>query len=107
MRHLVLALLFIFGCGGGGNGPGSSSGGVTFRKVCQEIGQSVCDKVAMCSPPGESGCAAQFEQLCCQAQPDCDKDSGGTQDQLDDCLAAFDQLSCTQVENGDIPAERQ
>jgi hypothetical protein len=114
MRQIVLALLFVLGCGGGGKDPGSGgtdpgsgSGGVTFRKVCHDIGQSVCDKLAMCSPPGTSGCAAQFEQMCCTAQPDCDKDSGGSQKQLDDCLAGFDKLTCDKALNGDVPVECQ
>jgi hypothetical protein len=80
---------------------------VTMREVCQSIGQTVCDKIATCSPPGDSGCAAQFEQLCCQAQTDCDADSGGTQDQLDACLDAFDRLSCADITNGETPPECQ
>jgi hypothetical protein len=116
MRQILLAVLFVLGCGGGsdpgpgggpGPGPGSGSGGVTFRKVCHDIAQAGCDKAAECSPPGDSGCTAQIEQFCCSAQPNCDADSGGTQDQLDDCLAAFEDLTCDELENGDVPVACQ
>jgi hypothetical protein len=97
---LVVGLV---GCGGGGGGAPD-----TLGEACNDIGGALCDRAIDCFPegaPSQSECVADFRNSCCADDGTCGNKARDdiSDDQWDACIDGFHNLTCQQVQDGEIP----
>ncbi len=100
-RLLGFSLVLLVACSG--------HHALTFRSACQTVADTVCARVAECSPPGVPNCAQTFVTTCCASASNCDAEipDQGAQAAFDQCVADYKKLSCQAVQNGDVPPSCQ
>jgi hypothetical protein len=92
---LVASLFLVSGC----------SGKLTFKGICERIAEAGCDKRAECDPPAPDNCEQTAVNACCAVFEDCEAEveGEGIEDELDQCVDDYQDLSCTAFEQGEIP----
>ena len=98
---LGVALLALAACGGAGAPE-------DLGQACADVGEEWCARARACFPegaPSQTSCVNDFVQGCCIDDGTCGNPP--TRDisdsEWDDCLDGFQDLSCQEIENGDVP----
>jgi hypothetical protein len=78
---------------------------LTFRGICEGLATRVCDKRDECNPPVSPTCVSDSVAACCAIISDCDIEIEDQElkDGFDACVSAYDDLTCTAFNAGELP----
>lgn len=98
---LILLVSLIGGCG-------SAEAPETVGQACSDVGEEWCMRARECFPagaPSQTSCVNDFVQGCCGDDGTCGATANEniSDDEWTDCLDGFQDLSCSEIENGDVP----
>jgi len=93
---MLVGILVAAACGGGGKpGPGGGGGGdLTLGEVCDQVGETVCDKIADCGAPVDD-CESTFKDACCSGS-DCDAEVNASESDVEECTDDIRGLDCSE-----------
>ena len=102
MRRVFLVVLLCAGCGG--------DGAMTFPtrgEACTDLAVAACDRFLECGAFASEevqACQGAFVQACCGGPPNtCSLQAARSQAQVDTCVDAFDDWSCSALAQGAQP----
>jgi len=108
MRARVLAaavgglLASAFGCGDGSSSSPDAAppdaAPLTIGEICDLLTPVTCERDAECFDSFPLPCPESFREACCEGDGSCSLINGVRIDQVMDCIAAMDSITCEDIE---------